>query len=160
MKGMMLCVAATFFFRKPLKAYVTVSPAKVEAPPLRLKCILAPSSHLQQRKRPKVNISTCCSLLQDILNYLDSNGPRSSSTSIIKTENTVQRPSKHHLFLMETEAELDKLTKTMKAFQPTPPPRTVNSHCLKVTQNVSLWLFRPIFVRLKLTYLSLFDCKL
>ena len=125
MKGMMLCVAATFFFRKPLKAYVTVSPAKVEAPPLRLKCILAPSSHLQQRKRPKVNISTCCSLLQDILNYLDSNGPRSSSTSIIKTENTVQRPSKHHLFLMETEAELDKLTKTMKAFQPTPPPRTV-----------------------------------
>ena len=26
---------------------------------------------------------------------------------------------------METEAELEKLTKTMKAFQPTPPPRTV-----------------------------------
>ena len=130
MKGMMLCVAATFFFRKPLKAYVTVSPAKVEAPPLRLKCILAPSSHLQQRKRPKVNISTFQHVtltFQDILNYLDSNGPRSSSTSIVKTENTVQRPSKHHLFLMETEAELDKLTKTMKAFQPTPPPRTVNT---------------------------------
>ena len=34
-------------------------------------------------------------------------------------------PTRHHLFLMETEAELEKLTNTMKAFQkqPAPPPR-------------------------------------
>ena len=45
---------------------------------------------------------------------------------MLKPDNSsVQRPNKHHLFLMETEAELEKLTKTMKAFQPTPPPRTV-----------------------------------
>ena len=62
---------------------------------------------------------------QDILSYLDSSSESKNVQKIC--ENTPPPPTRHHFFLMETEAELDKLTKTMKAFQkqPQPPPRQV-----------------------------------
>ena len=60
------------------------------------------------------------------MNYLDTSSESKNVRKISQTPPPPPPPpTRHHLFLMETEAELEKLTNTMKAFQkqPVAPPR-------------------------------------
>lgn len=91
--------------------------------------------------------------LMDILNYLDSPGtskiakedyslqiPSGSCIQGSQTQQPLQPPQHNcvqlqqspepptrHNYLMETQNELQKLTQTMTAFQPVPPPRQVSA---------------------------------
>ena len=68
---------------------------------------------------------TCC--FQDFLNYLDSSAGTGKIAPIDRSNLSQAKPQHHFQELIETEAELEKLTSTMQAFQkhPVPPPRKV-----------------------------------
>ena len=68
---------------------------------------------------------TCC--FQDFLNYLDSSAGTGKIAANDRSNLSQAKPQHHFQELIETEAELEKLTSTMQAFQkhPVPPPRKV-----------------------------------